>query len=753
MERRKEKKHRVRFGKNSVFTSTLLTLLILFVCLLLITMFMINSVLVRAQQRRVQETNLQMLEQTSEMSELALQMLQSDLNELAWNDQMVRVMINPNQIDSNQSFEIFRLLENSFQANELIRGIWLYLPTEEKIFSSNGLICSLEEFADRDLIQNHVSTDMPSMPGEAAKVELLLEKERLFLIQDMVLTESIGCIYLEVDLDRLYEILDLTKTEDPVYLYDKNGDFIGTHQVRGSAPERMDFSQESLFLTETMQHHGEEEWYSAENEFLGWHFIRRMDVSSTGAEWKSAMPQLWMGILLFIGIGLAASYFITAKIYNPINHLVQLVLAQKRGQFPKNQSEMAYLELSFFQAIDEKKNMQETMNRFSQDILEQVFRKLLLGKSLQESGMMDLEESWKNPWLSGQRYQVIVCRKQASLDGVASAVDAQFYYLSICQVLESVDIPVKRIAVSMEYDVAAIVLCSDSHSMVQFKEMVQKLEQRIADAFQPSAYPVYIDHGKVYLTIEDIMYSWQEGLQKVNYLAYVRRSGMTEAEDSESLREHYYRELARHILDYTLKDQIQEAEELLSRVVKELITSEQSLEEKKTIYQKIQEVFLEKKMSLSGKAEKQWSLEEDDLDQINSAEELGHMMLSQIHGQMDQIGEETRKSSYVHVENAKRYIQQHYQNSDLGVQDVAEYLHLNMNYFSEIFNERAGESFSSYLNRLRIENACQLLTETTMSVKDVGFKCGFNTVQHFNRMFKKYTGVTPTKYREKTISL
>lgn len=49
---------------------------------------------------------------------------------------------------------------------------------------------------------------------------------------------------------------------------------------------------------------------------------------------------------------------------------------------------------------------------------------------------------------------------------------------------------------------------------------------------------------------------------------------------------------------------------------------------------------------------------------------------------------------------------------------------------------------------LRIGYACKLLVENTMDVIQISIECGFNTIAHFNRIFKRNTGLTPTEYRK-----
>ena len=63
-------------------------------------------------------------------------------------------------------------------------------------------------------------------------------------------------------------------------------------------------------------------------------------------------------------------------------------------------------------------------------------------------------------------------------------------------------------------------------------------------------------------------------------------------------------------------------------------------------------------------------------------------------------------------------------------------------------SEATGSSFVAYLNRVRVEQAGYLLKETRIPIGDVGFRCGFNTVQNFNRTFKKLMGMPPSQYRD-----
>jgi len=104
--------------------------------------------------------------------------------------------------------------------------------------------------------------------------------------------------------------------------------------------------------------------------------------------------------------------------------------------------------------------------------------------------------------------------------------------------------------------------------------------------------------------------------------------------------------------------------------------------------------------------------------------------------------------------NAKRLIElmeteQMYLNPDLTVEDVVKRLGTNTKYFSNILHHEMHTTFSQWVNEYRIEHAKQLLQNKDEKVVNLAWQCGFNSNQSFYRTFAKYTGSTPTEWREK----
>lgn len=102
----------------------------------------------------------------------------------------------------------------------------------------------------------------------------------------------------------------------------------------------------------------------------------------------------------------------------------------------------------------------------------------------------------------------------------------------------------------------------------------------------------------------------------------------------------------------------------------------------------------------------------------------------------------------VHViQMALSYIQEHYKD-DLTLQEVADFVHMSKNYFSEQFKRHTGNNFIDFVIRLRIHHAKHLLETTHLKVLEVGFQSGFHSPKHFLKLFKRLVGTTPAEYRE-----
>jgi YesN/AraC family two-component response regulator len=110
-----------------------------------------------------------------------------------------------------------------------------------------------------------------------------------------------------------------------------------------------------------------------------------------------------------------------------------------------------------------------------------------------------------------------------------------------------------------------------------------------------------------------------------------------------------------------------------------------------------------------------------------------------------------RKSGDPIIEFVTEYVQTNFA-QDITLDIVAEQLHITGGYLSTYFKEKTGEYFVDYINGVRIGEAKRALLETDLKIQDVALRSGYQNINSFNRMFKKFSGLSPREYRKLHLS-
>lgn len=123
---------------------------------------------------------------------------------------------------------------------------------------------------------------------------------------------------------------------------------------------------------------------------------------------------------------------------------------------------------------------------------------------------------------------------------------------------------------------------------------------------------------------------------------------------------------------------------------------------------------------------------------------------TKLHDQLDaenQVAQESCEGYYEQiVRRVNEYLEAHYQDGTLT--KCAERVSLSPTYLSRIFKEKSGISFSDRLLQIRMERACDLLSDSMHRGYDVAYDVGYDNPKNFSRAFKNYFGITPSEYRQ-----
>ena len=106
-----------------------------------------------------------------------------------------------------------------------------------------------------------------------------------------------------------------------------------------------------------------------------------------------------------------------------------------------------------------------------------------------------------------------------------------------------------------------------------------------------------------------------------------------------------------------------------------------------------------------------------------------------------------RSNSTSALQQVLEYISAHF-TEPLSLNTLADSLNFSKYYVSRIFNQQLGYSFCHYLKYLRINHALSLLEKDALSISDISYECGFESLRSFNRSFQEILETTPTAYRD-----
>jgi len=134
---------------------------------------------------------------------------------------------------------------------------------------------------------------------------------------------------------------------------------------------------------------------------------------------------------------------------------------------------------------------------------------------------------------------------------------------------------------------------------------------------------------------------------------------------------------------------------------------------------------------------------------MEDEEELSRWIQQNLDGLMDLIGSSSLRPATLRARKVVDYIRENC-TRQLRRSEVARIAGLSDGEFSRTLRRETGMTFQQHLNRFRIDQACDLLRQSELTVEEVAYRCGFESPPHFSRSFKGRTGVSPSRFRSQS---
>ena len=102
------------------------------------------------------------------------------------------------------------------------------------------------------------------------------------------------------------------------------------------------------------------------------------------------------------------------------------------------------------------------------------------------------------------------------------------------------------------------------------------------------------------------------------------------------------------------------------------------------------------------------------------------------------------------IDDVTEYIEQHFSEHGLSLQDIGRYVHMNPIYLSVLFKKKKKITFTGFLLQVRMTHAMEMLRSTDLKTYEVAEQTGYSSPEYFGACFKKYTGCSPLEFRNRS---
>lgn len=745
-----------KYKFKSVFVRILIFLL-LYSSLLLAVLYTYNRYIMRKNvEQRLGIRTFAVLEKTQESIDRELHNLSNQIVQLSKDEYIRAVMTAPNIKNSERNYNIVYQLQSVKLVNDLVSGAFLYLPSDDTFYSSEGVAVKAEQYKGTGQVNQLLEfcRNADAQVGEQQFVSIG-KTQYLLLYAPVFYDRILGVLAFQIDSNYLNSIIEgkgETGKGNTIWTYDKEGYPVFPSQI--GYPEKLTPEAVTDMPVTSGFPPGEKGGYyklvSAQN---GWQYILGTDADLFRME-VSAID----GGLLLIVLGLAFfcilfSVYLARSVYLPIHKLIGIAdQVAKSGDETVSKNELELLEKSVSYTVMRNQEMRHFLQNIKPAMISDTFRNLLLGHEIDNETLDATFTALGTEFSTRLNYTLVIISLVSE--------DREFSLLECNILLHRLEQEIIRYAEG-RYICSFVHMLENSHMIVvmgfpktvsakQILSWKEEQEQQIQDIC--SDYPVQLLTGssRYIMGITELYKNFSLICQDLKYKIYLQNHREEEAHTP-------FIEPDRQLISNTfstIKEKIdngeeEEARNLVKKTAMELLKHKNTSDELKEFAAYWWEAVMKELIPLDVFDREELYNQRTQLFASLGDRERFQSQLERFNSlAIDGIKSSSRKLKRRYVERARQYIEEHYSESNLSLSAISEFLGISQSYMSTQFKKETGTNFIEYLNRYRIERSKLLLQMTEMTIEEVGFKTGFSSAKNFIRVFKKYEEISPGTFRE-----
>ncbi|RCW64279.1 helix-turn-helix domain-containing protein [Saliterribacillus persicus] len=708
----------------------------------------------------------QVLNQSKKILEQSLDEIDRFVLQLSL-DQDLNILLNKNAADKTRIISTLKQLDNKLSTyastNEFLENLYIYLKNPDLIVTAGSVyyrpyhFYTNENYTEmtmdewKEAILNNERQIIPSKrynQGETS-TDVITYVQTLPMSN---VSDHKGSIIIPIENQLLTNLIEGVKQQFNgwAFILDENHQLITSN---GIDKKEIDTLKEKVIDKEGPLHIENDILVITEkSEKNDWLYVAGIPNRTLVEEAAPIKYISWSvtGITFIIGVIIALFFAYRNSV--PINNVIKSL---KEYADPDANNEYDFLHGNISKLISTNSDLQMQLTE-QKPLLKDAFLKQLLSGEITErnSNVYDFANQ-ANVNLSCNHGYVSIVKVEGYEDMSSSEIYQELNAIRIVIQQESIKLFKNFYVTNLHSDkLVYIFLAEDSNDVLneEIEAMFATLQDLLLKEFRVN---LKIGLGHPFESLSDISRSYNEAKHALDFASFSNeKQGMYwyDAVMKETAVFYYPLEVEFRLLKSLKEGETDEARQIVYEILEENIKN-------RSLSAEMHEQFIYELIGTFYKALDQYAFRNEStaetlrqkLRSISFEEninEIEERLIEILQLYCEFVNRNRKESNHSIVNTIKAYVHEHYSNTELTIYMIAEHLSRPEKYISQMFKDETGEYLYEYLEKIRMEEAMSLLSNSSQTINDIAEQVGYNSAHSFRRAFKRIYDMTPNQFRK-----
>ncbi|WP_158082258.1 AraC family transcriptional regulator [Paenibacillus ferrarius] len=504
--------------------------------------------------------------------------------------------------------------------------------------------------------------------------------------------------------------------------------------------------------------------------------LKFVTIMPSAVVWQKAINVRWItyiSIILSILGGSLLTFFFLKKNYNPIKQLIHTFTDESADRRHDGSNEFQFIQNMISHTVNEKEQVKVRLKQQNYLLRSNFMTRLLKGRLDNQIPIEDALPAFEMHFDSEQ-YAVLLLYLEtndqffASIEGKSGNEKAKLLQFIVANVVEEI-MNARHIGYMTEIDdmLACIINfrnTGQAGSLTELRQMASEAQKFLKNKFQIE---LTVSISNIHTSIVDLPIAYKESVDAMEYKLIMGRKEIISFHEiqNEALGEipqgyYYPLQVEQQLINFLKIGEYDRAKETLDNIVdRNLKINQISLPLARCLMFDLVSTMLKALHEMGDTQEESSGGSLKEIEKLTACETMQDM-----HEQLTEMLKEVcsnnlakRKSTLTQIrhqdlqtltQNIVRFIEENYKDADMNISMIGLRFDMKSTYLSKLFREQTGEVLLDYMNKVRIVKAKELIESQNITMNEISSLVGFSDVNALIRIFKKYEGVTPGKYKE-----